>query len=645
MSSMTVGIDSFQKDCVALRFDTEGDLKQVAYKLDQLIERNRNSYAEVEGAGVITVDLENHIIKLHISTWVRIFAQFRPWCKQRYASSPATFPRFVFSPEHKDALLSMVTPTIFAVDENLKDIEAAKAKLKALGFNDKLNLFPHQIKRIADFLFNNRKADCSMPGAGKSAVMIAQWLLSTEGKVPLLIVCPKNALISWKEQLAIWCPEVTYLEINQTVNKRKQKLHLLETMKKKNPQVIIVNYEKLGRGVGAVLLQHYISINQKIAMVLDEAHRIKRAMSQRASAVMSVVPITHSTMRWVMTGTPMPNAEDDLLSLLTFINPMSSGFNDPRVDFSHFMTWVKPDELDLPTLHQHLVEVELSPLHSQVYRILVRGEFQELSKMNLNDIVAVEKCLQRIMMYISNPLNPNLREDNPELFDSIADAGHGAKIDKALEILAQKAKEGKKVVVWTNWRHNVDYLCNLLQSHGYNPARIDGTVVDGDRAAQLSKFKTEESCKVLIANPMAASEAISLHQVCRTAIFLDLTYNFAHKYQAERRIHRLGLPSDAHVETYYLLAKSTLDGDADSAILQMNIIGRLLFKERDHLSLYDTAENILRPMSASDTDDNASEEELKVLSPDSTTKERSDDIIDAINHIKQVSASESNKNV
>jgi SNF2 family DNA or RNA helicase len=47
---------------------------------------------------------------------------------------------------------------------------------------------------------------------------------------------------------------------------------------------------------------------------------------------------------------------------------------------------------------------------------------------------------------------------------------------------------------------------------------------------------------VMVANPAAAGEGISLHTVCHHAIYLDRNFNAAQYLQSEDRIHRLGLP-------------------------------------------------------------------------------------------------------
>ena len=44
---------------------------------------------------------------------------------------------------------------------------------------------------------------------------------------------------------------------------------------------------------------------------------------------------------------------------------------------------------------------------------------------------------------------------------------------------------------------------------------------------------------VLVANPAAAAESISLHEHCNHALYLDRTYNAGQFLQSQDRIHRL----------------------------------------------------------------------------------------------------------
>ncbi len=75
----------------------------------------------------------------------------------------------------------------------------------------------------------------------------------------------------------------------------------------------------------------------------------------------------------------------------------------------------------------------------------------------------------------------------------------------------------------------------------------------------ISKFKNDTSTQVLIANPAACAESISLHTVCHAAIYLDRTFNCAHYLQSLDRIHRLGLKAEDSTTYYILVSANTID--------------------------------------------------------------------------------------
>jgi SNF2 family DNA or RNA helicase len=94
-----------------------------------------------------------------------------------------------------------------------------------------------------------------------------------------------------------------------------------------------------------------------------------------------------------------------------------------------------------------------------------------------------------------------------------------------------------------------------------NPVVIHGAVpylsVDEDefsREELIRSFRNDPECRVLIANPAACAESISLHTVCHHAVYLDRSFNCAHYLQSLDRIHRLGLPKETTTSYYLLIA-------------------------------------------------------------------------------------------
>ncbi len=117
-----------------------------------------------------------------------------------------------------------------------------------------------------------------------------------------------------------------------------------------------------------------------------------------------------------------------------------------------------------------------------------------------------------------------------------------------------RSKEGRKCVVWTIFTDTIQQMELLLAD--LNPVSLYGAVPSGEpsdpftREGRIRRFHEDPSCMVIIANPAAAGEGISLHKVCHDAIYLDRSYVTTHYLQSIDRIHRLGLPSDVETNIY-----------------------------------------------------------------------------------------------
>lgn len=95
----------------------------------------------------------------------------------------------------------------------------------------------------------------------------------------------------------------------------------------------------------------------------------------------------------------------------------------------------------------------------------------------------------------------------------------------------------------------------------------------------IERFLRDPAAQVLIANPAACSEAISLHTACHDAIYLDRTFNAAHFLQSKDRIHRVGLKPTDKINYYLLIASNTIDQVVDARLDQ---------KQRKMLQLLET---------------------------------------------------------
>lgn len=127
---------------------------------------------------------------------------------------------------------------------------------------------------------------------------------------------------------------------------------------------------------------------------------------------------------------------------------------------------------------------------------------------------------------------------------------------------------GNKIIIWSSFIHNLTMLSKLLSK--YQPVVIHGSVPvtsnddDFSREARIHQFKTNPNCRIILANPAACAESISLLDVWHYAIYLDRTFNCAHYLQSLDRIHRIGLYENQVTSYYLLLSENT---SMDSSML------------------------------------------------------------------------------
>ena len=151
------------------------------------------------------------------------------------------------------------------------------------------------------------------------------------------------------------------------------------------------------------------------------------------------------------------------------------------------------------------------------------------------------------------------------------------------------------MLVWTYFVQNIKILERVLSE--YNPVSIYGGIPTGSddeentREWLIRKFHNDPTCRVMIGNPQACGEGISLHKACHHAIYLDRNFNAAFFLQSVDRIHRLGLAPDQTTKVEVLIAENTID---EVLIYRLNskIMAMGLVLEDDYLQslAYDPAD-------------------------------------------------------
>lgn len=453
-------------------------------------------------------------------------------------------------------------------------------------------LKPYQEKGLEHFLQVKHGANFSVPGSGKTTMVYAYFdKLKTEGIVDkIFVVGPFSSFSPWEEE-----SEKCFgrkLISARLVGAKRQSYYLQSGQY----ELFLCHYQTAANDITSII---DLCVRHKILMVIDESHYIKRFDGGVwSNALLTIAP--HATRRVILSGTPMPNGYTDLWSQMTFLWPGKQLLGERNAyksrcdnvaeqekikkEIRPFFYRVKKSDMKLPKPKTFKTEYSLKPIQAQIYHALSVRLLTEL-KLQTEDRQKIKQWrkakMVRLLQAASNPTLltqyseefeiPPYSTDGTNLIEWIEKYSQfevPAKFEAALDLVKKLISEGKKVLLWTTFIHNIKMLeaslkgINYYSIHGAIP-RDDKEDEEFNREKQIREFKTTDKPSLLIANPAACAESISLHKVCHDAIYLDRTFNCGQFIQSLDRIHRIGLDQNEIVNYHILIAKDTIDETID----------------------------------------------------------------------------------
>lgn len=462
---------------------------------------------------------------------------------------------------------------------------ALQAELGAAGFIRTLKLF--QLKNLATLLSLPHGADFSVPGAGKTTVALANYALNRHrGQIQrLLVIGPIASFEAWK-----------FDTCNCFANPPVITVHAgTDTVISDDTEILLSNYNRVANDYDRI--RSFVASGQTM-VVLDEAHRVKRgADGVHGRAVLDLAYAAHR--RDILTGTPAPQGAYDLVALVQFLYPGQDAqilpassyiekngretdvLTDTRHAISRYFVRTTKSMLELPETRFDVIRQPMGSLQNAIYKALVgryRGAFA-LDPSNRRELNRIGRIVMYLLEAATNPMlltagsdeadeteftHPPLEVQGTEPLMNLLKSYHlhetPWKYLELMRIVSDAAKRGEKILVWSSFVRNLKVLSRFLAE--YSPAIVHGGIPPEDgkgssaitRESELHRFRTDPRCSVLLANPAACGEGISLHHECHHAVYVDRTFNAGQFLQSQDRIHRLGLSE--HVLTRFTVLQS-----------------------------------------------------------------------------------------
>ena len=227
--------------------------------------------------------------------------------------------------------------------------------------------------------------------------------------------------------------------------------------------------------------------------------------------------------------------------------------------------------LELPEKLYREVFVVLEKEQKRMYEKL-RGElYLELKDIDDNLILEkIDNYLVKLLRLTQIASNPSLLEegykDTPAKFKEL---------DKLIKDILDK---NEKVIIWTSFRGNIRTLRKRYQNYG--ALMLFGEIPMAERDDIIEKFMQNPEIKILIANPSAAKEGLTLTSA-NNAIYLDRSFKMDDYLQSQDRIHRIGQQKKCQI--IKLIAKDTIDEYTDEILEKKHLLAQFALGDINHI--------------------------------------------------------------
>jgi SNF2 family DNA or RNA helicase len=440
-------------------------------------------------------------------------------------------------------------------------------------------------------------------GTGKSFMLINNAaLLYDRGDINgMLIVAPKGVYRNWyKSELPKHMPEhVSYKMACWSPSPRKAEKMEMEAMLNyvDGLRILIMNIEAFSTEKGVSFARTFLRVTNSF-MAVDESTTIKTPNAKRTKNIIKVG--REARFRRIATGSPVTKSPLDLYAQCEFLSAdclnMASyyafqaryavlverrmathtfkqivGYRrldelQKRLDnFSFRVT--KEECLDLPDKVYTRREVEMTAEQRKAY------DQMKLMALSVIDqgIVSTNNALTQLMRLHQICCGHVKLDDGSEV------EFPNNRID---ELLAALEEVDGKVIIWANYRKDIERIKNRLQ-HDYGMTAVAsyyGDTEAEERQEIVTRFQDPgDSLRFFVGNPRTGGYGLTL-TAAKTVIYYSNNFDLEVRLQSEDRAHRIGQTSKV---TYIdLITAGTVDEHIVKALRnKINIASAVLGEE------------------------------------------------------------------
>jgi superfamily II DNA or RNA helicase len=465
------------------------------------------------------------------------------------------------------------------IDKTYPQGERSKELSKLL----KVKLYPYQAQGALFAVRAGRALIGDEMGLGKTvqAIAAAELFMRHFAAERILVVCPTSLKHQWQK------------ELQRFADREAQVIQGLQSQRHaqyREPSIYkITNYEAVARDLEP------INTWSPDVVIVDEAQRIKNWNTIAARALKRVV----SPYAVVLTGTPLENRLEELISIVQFVDAHRLGptwrlldEHQLRDESGRVIGYRDLDRIG-QTLSPIMVRRKKREVLTQLPERIENTYFVPMTAAQRDHHDANGEVVRRIVSrwrktgYLSEAdqrrmtcalQNMRMSCNSTYLLDHETD--HGVKVDELLTVLTELfEQQAAKVVIFSQWVRTHELIIKRLQAQGWEHVLFHGGIPGDKRGALVERFHKDPDCRVFLSTD-AGGVGLNLQHAAATIVNMDLPWNPAVLEQRIGRVHRLGQSQSVQVVNF--VAQGTIEE---------GMLGVLAFKKSLFAGILDGGDN------------------------------------------------------
>ena len=450
-----------------------------------------------------------------------------------------------------------------------RDVEGRARVLDGLfprGFTDpslkkllKVPLYPYQAEGALFAVRAGRALIGDEMGLGKTiqAIAAAELLARHFGVAKVLVICPTSLKYQWQSEIERFSGRSSHVIAGGRAQRQQE--YAQDDFCK------ITNYEKLQPDLDL------IAAWSPDLVIVDEAQRVKNWNTIAARALKRI----DSPYAVVLTGTPLENKLEELISIVQFVDQHRLGptwklLHEHQVKDEHGRV---TGYTGLEKIGQTLAPIMIRRRKSEVLMQLPERTDQNLlvpmTEMQMRHHRENAEIVTRIvnrwrkMKFLSDKdqrrltcalQNMRMSCNSTYLLDQESD--HGVKADELAALFDDLFRQpDAKAVVFSQWTRTHDIVIRRLEARGIGYVSFHGGVPSEKRPALVERFRDDPDCRVFLSTDAGATGLNLQH--ASTLVNMDLPWNPALLEQRIARIHRMGQKRPVQIVNF--VAKGTIE--------------------------------------------------------------------------------------